>query len=235
MAQDEFLLLNVPARQSRNYYDYLKANISEDSLIYVDAMFGGLDVCARLTAKNKNESEYLAGEIASLITKRSDTSEGCMLHANGFHKNDEPVAEENFILVIVESRDDFHVESHQRSLLQFLKRSSMMKKLRYAGAVDRHSNISDLPNPRSLHEVISAMRDTSFAVLEFQIDSLDDPRDLIMRKLQQYSSITSSRTFFAVNFGKEDAIIERTLLQAATDAGKNWADPLLKWKKLIGL
>ncbi len=111
----------------------------------------------------------------------------------------------------------------------------MIAKLRYAGVVTSYSAIVGLPVPLGFQESVASNSKQSYAILEFKIETLDDPRDLIMRKLQQYSGITSTRTFFAVNFGKEDAIIKRTLLQSATNFSKSWIEPILKWKKAFGL
>lgn len=235
LALECYVLLNVPARQSRNYYEFLSANLPDDALVYVDALFGGLDVCARLKCATSSQAKFVVDEISSLVSKKVDTTEAALVEISGFHQNESGITEENFMLVAVRSRSDMADESHQRSFLKFLSRNGVLIKLRYAGVVAGVDSINDLKIPESIFEIDEKFSDGRTMILEFSIVGLDDPREIIMKKLQQYSEISSSRTFFAVNFAKTDPAGTMSRVRAAARSSKGLIDYLKSLRSLLGI
>lgn len=230
-SSDMYLLLNVPARQSRNYFDFFKANISEDNLVFVDALFGGLDVCVRLRSNTMNQSDYLEKEIENLLKHKGDATEAIYLETTDFNSSAKVIEEENFMIVIVECDDDMSQEIHQKAFMEFLRRKALLSQLRYAGTIVAIKCIGELPFPSSFQDSNELAEGQNYLILEFKISSLDDPRDIVMRKLQHFSSVVSSRTFFGVNFGKEQKALDIGLVKIA----REWGGPLLSWRRFFGI
>jgi hypothetical protein len=85
-----------------------------------------------------------------------------------------------------------------------------------------------------MDEYLDLIRNGQVMIIEMRVMTLDDPRDLIMRKLQQFSGISSSRTFFGVHFAKEETVDKGWSMKNALEGLRKSAAPILNWKRIFG-
>lgn len=230
----KYLLLNVPARQSKSYYDYITANVESKSLVFVDALFGGLDVAARLTANSDNMVEALEKEVCNLVEKKELTKESAILSVRPFFEKTASGVQENFIIVFIEADEDMRDPSHQNAFVSYMDRLGVSDKIRFAATVESSRPINDLPIPEIVETYNGLFSSGHVVVLEISLTSLDDPRTVVMRKIQNFPDVVSTRTFFAVNFAGEDELSKENNERHLLNTVKDWASPLLNIRRLLG-
>ena len=125
------------------------------------------------------------------------------------------------------------IVSHQRSLVKFMNRSGIERYLRFAAVVAGFQQFINVEPPFYLNEDIKLASDGRVVILEFALTSLDDPRYVVMDRLQQFADISSTRTFFGVNYGYERPL-ESGSIWSFLESVKIWAGPLLSLRRLFG-
>jgi hypothetical protein len=225
----KIVFLNVPAPQSRNYFDYLHSNMKE-SIVFVDALFGGLDVVARLRWTSDYAERLLIEEIGELA-RWNRPEEATVAHVLPFLENEKFKERENFIIVICRQKQDMREARHQNSFLAFVKRKDIEKNLRFVGVVINFDPIEDVSLPHYLAEDIKRAGKGEVLILEFSVSSLDDPRRIVMDSLQQFDGVDATRTFFGVNYGALKNEKPKPWKKLAGFA-KEWAGPLLSIRRL---
>ena len=228
----QVLFLNVPARQSKNYFDYLNSNIQPTNIVFVDALFGGLDVAARLKWAVGGGQQYVSDYLSNLIS-RNLPSEATLARVTPFFEGAGISAPENFIIVICRFSDDMRDTAHQNSFSEFMNRSGIKKSLRFGAVVLEFRNFEGISMPFYLKDDISLATQGKVAILEFRLETLDDPRHIVMDKLQQFSGIEATRTFFGVNYGKVRTI-ELDTAGKIVRLLKDWSGPILNWRRIFG-
>jgi hypothetical protein len=225
----KIVFLNVSAPQSRNYFDYLHANMTE-SIVFVDALFGGLDVVARLRWTSDYAQQLLIHKIDELA-RWNKPEEATVAHVLPFLENEKFKERENFIIVICRQQYDMRELVNQKSFLAFVKRKDIEKNLRFVGVVLSFDRIQDVDLPHYLAEDIERAGRGEVLILEFSVSSLDDPRQIVMDSLQQFTGVDATRTFFGVNYGalKNE---KPNLWKKLPTLIKEWAGPLLSIRRL---
>lgn len=225
------VFLNVPARQSRGYFDYFHANIPKDNIVFVDALFGGLDVVARLKWSSSNGENFIVQEVRNLI-QGNKPEEATNVRVSPFFEVGKLEPRENFIIVICRQQHNMNESAHQRSFSEFVKRAGIQAKLRFAGTALSFDEIEGAPLPFYLKEDIERAPQGQIAILEFSVTGLDDPRRIVMDVLQQFPGVDATRTFFGVNYGalKEE---KPKIWNGVPSFVKTWAGPLLSLRRLI--
>jgi hypothetical protein len=225
------VFLNVPARQSRGYFDYFHANIQKENLVFVDALFGGLDVVARLRWSSPNGEQFVIQEVKNLI-QGNRPEEAAIARVLSLFESEKFQDRENFIVVICRQQHNMNETAHQKSLSEFMKRAGIHTNLRFAGTVLSFDQSEGTPLPHYLAEDIERAPRGEVVILEFSVNTLDDPRRIVMDTLQQFPGVDATRTFFGVNYGalKEEPPKSRF---KPFELIKTWASPLLALRRLI--
>jgi hypothetical protein len=227
------IFLNVHARQSKGYFDYLYANIPKDNIVFVDALFGGLDVAARLKWASDTGEAVIVQETNNLILGNMP-EEAAVARVLPFFDDKRLQIRENFIIVICLQQYNMNENAHQKAFEEFLKRSGIQKYLRFAGVVVKFEPVEGVDLPFYLKEDIRRAPDGHVVILEFAVQALDDPRFIVMDKLQQFHGLQATRTFFAVNYGTKNNLESKLFHAKALTALKEWSAPLLNWRRLFG-
>lgn len=100
----QYVALNVPARQSGNYTDLLRGNLPKDHVVFIDALFGGLDVLVRLKSATTEQGEYLQGLVSKLVHRRGSVIEGLCLSVDPFFEAAKAVENSYFIVVLANAQ-----------------------------------------------------------------------------------------------------------------------------------
>jgi hypothetical protein len=233
--EQRVIFLNVPARHSKGYFDYLYANIPKHHIVFVDALFGGLDVAARLKWSNDTAETYIVQQTQNLILGNRP-EEATIAKVAPFFDNQLMEIRENFIIVICLQQYNMREDAHQRAFEEFLKRSGIQKYLRFAGVVMGFEKVGELKVPFYLND--EDMRNATagqIVILEFSLKSLDQPRFIVMDKLQQFPGVQATRTFFGVNYGVEETPDRVNPAGKVIDFVKNWSGTLLNWRRFFGI
>jgi hypothetical protein len=227
------IFLNVPARQSKGYFDYLYSNIHRDHIVFVDALFGGLDVAGRLKWSGEHAERFVHETVVRLV-QGNKPEEATICNVDVFFDAEKALVRENFIIVICRFMQDMRDIAHQKSFLEFVQRRGLKRSLRFAAVASDFGRIDGIAPPFYLNEDIKLAEGGKVVILEFSVRSLDDPRFIVMDELQQFHSIVTTRTFFGVNYGREKIKGTGEFVLRPFGWIKEWVGPLLNLRRLLG-
>lgn len=120
----------------------------------------------------------------------------------------------------------------QQALLEFLRREGVVKKLRFAGVLKNKHELDGLPAPSALFAGDGDIGNGSAIVLEIGVSTLADPKTVVMKYLQAYTSIVATRTYFCMNLPSQEAG-EAKSKKGVLQLTKEWAGPLSHLRRLF--